>query len=197
MGNTPTSPDYDALEPVVVAPFFWRWVDTVDDGAASCWAWLGRGPLSPRGYGSFSWRGRAYRAHRVAWIIAFGAEPASGMMICHRCDNRSCVNPEHLYAGTALDNARDTAARRLPAGQKAVHRCHAAAGAQEGRLPFASALLAGNYRAAPRLKEMLRPFLDFPSSRVNGECGLSLSRVDEFAARLGVDVADLCREPSK
>lgn len=53
-------------------------------------------------YGEVIWG-----AHRVAWALANGRPPAPGKMICHRCDWRACVNPDHLYEGTASDNARD------------------------------------------------------------------------------------------
>jgi len=46
------------------------------------------------------------RAHRVAWIDTYGEIP-EGMWVLHKCDNKSCVNPEHLFIGTAKDNTQD------------------------------------------------------------------------------------------
>lgn len=62
--------------------------------------------MSTVGYGKFWLDGKNIGAHRAAWKIFKGEIPA-GMHILHRCDNRSCVNPEHLFLGTNQDNVDD------------------------------------------------------------------------------------------
>lgn len=81
---------------------FWSKVDM--KGAVDCWLW--QGPQDAKGYGLFWWKGRQWRAHRVAWELAY--EPIHRhFMVLHRCDTPPCVNPVHLYLGTHRDNMRD------------------------------------------------------------------------------------------
>jgi len=67
-------------------------------------------PLTRKGYGRRWWKDRPWYSHRRAWVEANGPIP-DGMMVCHHCDRPSCINPEHLFLGTALDNNRDREAK--------------------------------------------------------------------------------------
>src|SRR5258707_527677 len=73
----------------------------------TCHLWIGQIGGS-RGYGQFSVKAsRNTSAHRVAWTIYRGPIPEGGNVL-HKCRNRRCVNPDHLYIGTISDNARDS-----------------------------------------------------------------------------------------
>lgn len=89
---------------VVDADTFWQ---NVDKGE-SCWNW--QGADAGDGYGAACYQGRTWRAHRLAWVLTKGEIPA-GMFVCHHCDNRRCVRPDHLWLGTAIENNLDRDAK--------------------------------------------------------------------------------------
>ena len=71
------------------------------ENPAGCWLW--QGPLDKDGYGSFFFRRRPRRAHRVGYFLRHGPIP-SGMVVNHTCRNRHCVNPQHLQMVTVTEN---------------------------------------------------------------------------------------------
>jgi response regulator of citrate/malate metabolism len=76
-----------------------------------CWQWIAAG----RTYGVFQYLSKPFSAHRFSFLLANGYLPP---MVLHKCDNKKCVNPDHLYAGDALANGADASARGLlPIGE--------------------------------------------------------------------------------
>lgn len=118
-------------KPLPISVRFWRLAEPVSarrstarDPLNGCWGW--RGNKNQAGYGQFriGRKGRVMSAHRVSWEIHNGPIP-EGLIVMHRCDNPSCVNPAHLFVGTHKDNMRDAAKKgRLSAPHAKPHRPH-------------------------------------------------------------------------
>lgn len=88
-----------ALPPV--SERFWGKVAQSEE----CWEWTAS--LFKNGYGKFRWDGKTTYAHRTAWILTYGPDLGSEDCILHRCDNKKCVNPNHLYMGDQPTNVLD------------------------------------------------------------------------------------------
>jgi len=94
-----TRPRYESLE-----KRFWGKVDK----SSFCWLWTAN--KSKAGYGKVKTGGKTVSAHRMSWLLSNGPIPKNRWVL-HHCDVRACVNPNHLYLGTAKQNTKDSCDR--------------------------------------------------------------------------------------
>ncbi len=97
--------------PVPMHQRFWRYVSKSN----GCWDWSGC--LAPNGYGRLQVDGKCKDAHRVSWELHNGQVP-HGLHVLHRCDNRKCVRPDHLFLGTHRENMEDMKRKGRAEGPK-------------------------------------------------------------------------------
>jgi hypothetical protein len=113
------SPEHLFARPKMQYSRDWRDL-AIPEPMSGCWLWEGQ--IDGRGYAKQIIDNKHVQVHRRAWAEVNGPIPR-GMVICHRCDNKLCVNPEHLFCGTASDNMQDMS--RKGRGRKAtITHCH-------------------------------------------------------------------------
>jgi len=83
---------------------FWDKVNIRGDD--ECWPWMAA--VSGNGYGHIRFEGKDYCSHRIAYELTTGPIP-EGLCCLHKCDNKLCINPAHLFLGTRADNQKDMA----------------------------------------------------------------------------------------
>lgn len=88
------------------------------DRSGECWIW--RGAVNSVGYGVMSVNKRSTHAHRASYEFFVGPIPI-GLLVCHKCDNRRCVRPDHLFVGNYKDNTQDASRKKRLRGQNKTH----------------------------------------------------------------------------
>lgn len=119
---------------------FWSKVSVSD--IDDCWIW--NGSLNNKGYGTFNVDGASELSNRVVWLLAFGEWPT--LFALHHCDNPKCVNPNHLFLGTHIDNARDRESKGRGGGYLFRGKLHFHAALSEVDIPIIRKLISEGVR---------------------------------------------------
>jgi hypothetical protein len=146
-----------------------RFLAKTEERSNGCVEW--RGCIQSNGYGRFRLDNKTEYAHRAAYLLFVGSIPP-GNDVCHSCDNRKCVNQEHLFVGTRADNMADAVMKgRQAKGEKLGFQCR-------GERNHNAKLLPDNIRTIIELKR-----LGCCTKRIASQFGVTTDNVRRIVRR--------------
>lgn len=142
--------------PLGKKPLKERILEKIEKVESGCWEWTAQ--LRPDGYAMIWHEGGSRRAHRIAYEVFKNEKLNAHDVLCHRCDNRKCVNPAHIFIGTRGDNVRDAASK--------------------DRMPFGSS--HWNARLTDTQVEMIRSIKGVPNQEIARQFGVNSSTISRL-----------------
>lgn len=104
---------------IAIPPKYWRRIERkfIPEPNSGCWLWFGC--AHEGGYSRMMIEGHLRPVHRYIFERCHGCELPSDLFVCHRCDTPACINPDHLFVGTQLDNLADSVSKgRMHPGER-------------------------------------------------------------------------------
>ncbi len=146
-----------------------------------CLEWIAR--LNNKGYGTITINKNSYYSHRVSWTLENGKIPKN-LMVLHHCDNRKCINPNHLFLGTNEDNVRDM----IEKGRQQNYS-NMAKGNANGARKYPEKLARGEKNGSSKLKE----YQVLEICRLNKETKISMMKLAKIYGVSDVTISKILK----